>query len=959
MKSVDKIVALLLLILTTGSAVAQQGTIRGSVIEDATGETLIGVTVLIKGTTKGAVTDFDGKFEIRTEPGNYDIQISFVSYETITISDVVLEAGEVTLLENIRLKESVEELEEVVVTADVIKNSESALLTVKRKSANLMDGISAANFRKIGDSDAAAAAKRVTGVSVEGGKYVYVRGLGDRYTKTTLNNVDIPGLDPDRNSIQIDIFPTNLIDNMIILKSFTADLPADFTGGIVNIETKDFPEEKIVNASASISYNPSMHFNPDYLDYEGGSTDFLGFDDGTRGLPNEARVGNIELPSPVNGTEGGEVNDFLNDFSSVMGPTTQTSFMNYSLGLTLANQKALKNDHKLGYIFSASYKNDSRFYDEAVFGEYQKPNGAENYELVLAGSQRGQLAENSVLLGGLAGLAYKTRSSKFKFNVLRLQNGERRSAAFSLLNTDAGGKSDFTGNSFNAEYNERALTNFFLNGEHVNEDASWKVDWKAAYTLSTLDDPDIRRVPYSDAPQGPDFRVGEAGYPTRLWRELDEINIVGKVDVTRELELFMNPAKLKFGVSQVYKERDYEIRAYSIRFFPDTISAGFWTGEPNEVWVDELLYPEGPIYLQGGNPDPNPNKYNSNVNNTAAYISSELMPTEKLKAIIGLRIENFVQRHTGRNQSGERVLDNDIVLDNLNLFPSANFIYSLSDMQNLRASYSRTVARPSFKELSFAQILDPVSNRTFNGGFFEYEGDWDGNLISTLINNFDLRWEFFQNRGQLFSVSAFYKQFSDPIELVRIPVAVTTNEFQPRNVGDGQLYGLEFELRKSLDFLSPDMRWFSVSGNLTLVESQIDMTDAEFQARKSFEKAGEAIEDTRDMAGQAPWIVNAGFSYNNPEIGLDAGLFYNVKGPTLTVVGGNLFPDVYSEPFHSLNFNLNKTFGAKDQAAVNFGINNILNDVREEFYTGFRAEDQIFNSLNPGTQISLGISYSF
>ena len=220
---------------------AQNGTIRGTVIEQATGEPLYGVTVVIKGTTNGAISDFDGKFFIQAEPGIYDIKASFVSLRTLTITGLEVKSGEITVIEQMSLQEDVEELEAVVVTAQVSKSTEAALITVKRKSANMLDGISSASFRKIGDSNAAGAIKRVTGVSIEGGKYVYVRGLGDRYTKTMLDGVDIPGLDPDRNSLQIDLFPTALLNNIVILKTATADQPADFTGGLVNIETKEFP----------------------------------------------------------------------------------------------------------------------------------------------------------------------------------------------------------------------------------------------------------------------------------------------------------------------------------------------------------------------------------------------------------------------------------------------------------------------------------------------------------------------------------------------------------------------------------------------------------------------------------------------------------------------------------------------------------------------------------------------
>ena len=239
-------------------SLAQKGTIRGTVIEEETGEPLFSVTVIIAGTSTGAVTDFDGHFSFQVDPGVYDLQASFVSLETTVIIGVEVKSDEVTVIDQIFLQPDVEELEAVVVSGQVAKSTEAALMAVKRKSPNMMDGISSASFRKIGDSDAAGAIKRVTGVSVEGGKYVYVRGLGDRYTKTMLNGVDIPGLDPDRNSLQIDIFPTSLLNNMMIFKTASADKPADFTGGLVNIETKNFPEEKFFDVSLGITYNLSL-----------------------------------------------------------------------------------------------------------------------------------------------------------------------------------------------------------------------------------------------------------------------------------------------------------------------------------------------------------------------------------------------------------------------------------------------------------------------------------------------------------------------------------------------------------------------------------------------------------------------------------------------------------------------------------------------------------------------------
>lgn len=965
----------LFLILSVSSLFAQKGTIRGTVIADESGETLIGVNIIVAGTSKGTITDLDGNFSLELDPGTYNLQFSYITYQTTTVEGIEVDANEVTVLENIRLAQSSTELQQVVITAEQVRNNEVALMSIKKKSAAIMDGISASKMRLTGDATAVDAAKRVTGVSIEGGKYIYVRGLGDRYSKTTLNGIDIPGLDPDRNSLQLDIFPTNLIDNMVVRKNFTADLPADFTGGLMNVETKSFPDEKILNISASVGFNPSMHFNPDYLTYDGGNTDFLGFDDGTRALPDRAR--DPVIPNPVDPRfSDQEINSFVRSFNPQLGAQRQTSLMDYNLGFTIGDQIDLKSrkdsnyiytnsDPKLGYIFSLSYRSEYRYYDDVIFGEYQRFIEPGVFELDPANIQTGELGEQSVLLGALGGLAYKTDKNKYRLTIMRLQNGESRAGKFFIDNSgSAVGQSGYQANSENLEYNERSMSNVLLNGTHILDDPSWEVDWKLSGTFSTSDDPDIRKTAFTLSPVDTTFIAGAGGNPSRIWRSLSEVSAVARVDVVKSYKYKGADAKFKFGANQLYKNRDYEILFYDIQFF----GGQDWPNpDPGVVLDPENIFPNTPnsIYYQSGNNNPNPNEYQSNVLNTAFYVSNEMNLLPRLKTILGLRAENYVQRHTGRDQafaSGNieegNNLDNEKVLDSFDLFPSVNFIYALSEQQNLRLSYTRTIARPSFKEVSFAQIIDPLTNRIFNGSLFPYP-TWDGNLVETYIDNIDLRWELFQERGQLFSVSAFYKQFQDPIELVRIPAAQTTTEFQPRNVGDGRLYGIELELRKSLEFLAPGLQNWNVNGNVTFVYSEIDMTEIEFNARKTYEKQGQTIDNTRQMAGQAPYVVNAGIGYSNPESGIQAGMFYNVMGPALEIVGTGLYPDVFTEPFHSLNASFSKVLGEEGNTSLTLRVSNILNDRRESFFQSFQAEEQPFTALSPGVEFSVGVRHSF
>lgn len=950
-----------LLILTqflAGFAFAQKGTLRGAIFEEATGEPLFGVSVLVKETSTGAVTDFDGKFEIQVDPGTYTLQISYISYSTVELTAVEVKAGEVNVINDILMAEEASDLETVTVSAAAIRTTESALMSVKRNAANLMDGISASTFRQIGDGDAASAVKRVTGVSIEGGKYIYVRGLGDRYTKTVLNGVDVPGLDPDRNTIQMDIFPTNVIDNIIVSKSFTADLPADFTGGVVDIETKDFPEEKVAKIGISGGINPSMHFNSNYVTYDGGKTDWLGYDDGTREIPTGGRTDIPQYADVVgnpNSPLGQEYQSILGSFNKTLGGYRTNSLMDFGLSFSLGNQ-LVRPRATWGYNVALTYKNETEFYQNAEFNLYAKPREATDTELEPLERQMGDYGVNNVLLGGLAGIALKTEASKFKLNFLHLQNGESKAGEFDFVNTNLG--ANFEAKQYHLEYSQRALTSVLLGGTHYLNGRSWEINWKVAPTKSTIEDPDVRFTRF----RLPNNTVStEVGLPTRIWRFLEEENVSGKLDLTREMFFFEREGKLKFGGNYVYKNRDFNIQSFQFATGNTDL-----TGDPNQILDDENLFApdnrNGVRYNADFIPT-NPNQYQSDLSNVAGYVSAELKPADKLKAIVGVRMEKYTQYYTGTNQGATIVLDNEKVLDDLDFFPTLNLIFNLKENQNLRLSASRTIARPSFKELSYAEILDPITGRTFIGGLFQETTNggteilWDGNLTSTRINNFDLRWEAFQDRGQMFSVSAFYKSFDKPIEMVQF--LSDPGAFQPRNVGRGSVAGLELEFRKSLKFISPSLENFNWNTNVTLTESQIKMSESEFRSRTLTAREGETVKDTRDMAGQAPFIINTGLGYQNYNTGWEAGLYYNVQGSTLNYVGFGNRTDTYTVPFHSLNLNINKTFGADERIQTSLGVQNILNDKKELVFSSYGAEDQYFTRLAPGTKLSFSFGYSF
>ncbi len=272
-KKLSPIKLLVLILFTIFNVNGQTGKIAGTIMDGEFNEPMAFANVLIKNTTKGTTSDFDGKYSIDVEAGNYTIVFSYIGYQTIEISDVVVKSNDEVIVD---VTLNTNSLETVVITTTVRKNTESAILDLQKKSITLLDGLSAQSIKSSGASNIASAVKNVPGVSIQGGKYVYVRGLGDRYTKSILNGVDIPGLDPDRNTIQMDIFPTNILDNIIVVKSAAAEYPADFTGGVIDIVTKDFPTKANYTISTGFGYNPDMHFNDNYLNYSGSNTDFLG-----------------------------------------------------------------------------------------------------------------------------------------------------------------------------------------------------------------------------------------------------------------------------------------------------------------------------------------------------------------------------------------------------------------------------------------------------------------------------------------------------------------------------------------------------------------------------------------------------------------------------------------------------------------------------------------------------------
>ena len=934
-----KIIFLCLIFLQVG-ALNAQSVISGLVTDGDFGGPLAFANVIVreKGQTEtnlGSITDFEGRYSIVVKSeGLYQVEFSYLGYETKVISDVKVGANDEVQV-NVTLNPSSNQLEEVVVTVSAKKNNEAAVLAIQKGAVTLLDGLSAQSIRKSGDGNVAAAIKRIPGVSVQGGKFVYVRGLGDRYSKTLLGGLEVPGLDPDKNTLQLDIFPTSLLDNILVNKSASAAQAADFTGGIVDVILRDFSTLPEYTASLSTSYNATNNLK-DAPSLPGFSLNGLSFDSGKNDLPIPSII-NLPFPeSFLSPAQEKVLTDATNSFTRQMGVSRENNFLDYSIGLTASNQYRLKNDMAIGYIAALNYKYDADYYEEFFNGTVNKePSGVEQFN-----SQEGELGTIQAIASGLFGLSVKTENSKHKAMALYIQSGES--------NAIDGVLQDFIENPYYGIANimthtERNILTFPISGSYKIK-SKLGIDWKIAPSVVSVKDLDFRKAVFNELPNGTRL-IDNAStpFPERLWRNLDETSLSGKLDVKYDFNLGENQSQIKIGAAILTKDRSFTTDRFLIAYTgPSAELNGDFNNILNPDFIWSVEKDKGSYLLGEFQPT---DQYDSGSQTLGAYISGELKFSEKFKSVIGLRYEKYTTTYTGENVQREQFVDAEFI-DVGDFYPSANLIYSFNENTNLRSSYSRTTARPSFKENSAAQIYDPITERFFLG---------NRELTPTYIDNLDVRLEKFGEGNEISALSLFYKMFTNPIEIFYWSITAP-NVLIARNNEEAIVYGAEFEYRKNI--LNNEINRLSLNLNASLIVSELTMGETELKGRKVNEPERN-ISNVRGLQGQSPYIVNTGLNYNLFEKTIEVGLFYNVQGRALQVIGVGSIPDVYTEPFHSLNLNLSKGFGENKNTTVSLRVQNLLNDVIESRFDYFGNTDFLFSSLKPGVNATLRLNYKF
>lgn len=925
--------------LTTG--LFAQSMLKGSIKDASTNEKLPGVTISVKNSTIGAISDLDGNYELKLSPGKYTIVASFISYQSVEVTDVEVNKGKDLTLD-IPLAEATHTLKDVYVVAMGRINSEVSLLNSIRRSSAVISGVSSQQISKSQDRDASEVVRRIPGISVLDDKFVVARGLAQRYNNVWVNNSSIPSSEADTRAFSFDILPSSQIENIMIVKSPQPELPADFSGGFIKVETKGIPNENSTQVSYGVGINTQTQFN-DFKYSKGSGTDFLGFDNGMRSLSSafsSGRIDNDNTNDVTNLTQKG----FNNDWSV----KTKKPLPDQRLGFVI-NRKYTGEDGKMwGVTAALNYSNTSKTYtdmENSRYGVYDSDNDKPYFTFKYTDNQY----NNDARIGALANLIYMSGGKhRIEFrNILNQVGKSRYTEREGYQNT-----SGFYGQR-KAEYiySSRLVYSGQLAGKHTLTQKD-NLDWVAGFSYSNRNQPDRRIINWEQNGYPGDAHYMEYQIDqndiTRDYNKLNEYNYALSANYTHDFS-FDNGFKPSFksGVYGEYRDRNYNTRYFKYRWIADNLSDDFGYQDvytkiliPQNYGADKLYVYDSTDRL---------NDYSGTNSQAAGYVAFSI-PFDRFNIYTGVRLEH--NKMTLKNYttiSGDRSKETDYSYTDI--FPSLNASYSLSDKHLVRLAYGRSVNRQEFREISSSSYYD-----------FDLFSFVSGNpdLKPAYINNFDVRYEFYPSNSEIFSVAFFYKKFKNPIEWTYLDGGGTYT-YTFNNADRANNYGVEVDIKKKLDFMG--LKDFSLTFNGSLIKSDVKF------------KENSGANHDRPMQGQSPYLVNAGIFYQNEKIGLNGTLLYNIIGKRIVGIGrvstssgttiNNDIPDMYEMPRNVLDFALTQKLGK--HVEINAGIKDIL--AAKIKYTQFpkfednngniQKREQVTKEYKPGQNISLTARYLF
>lgn len=892
-------ISLLTFVFQAKAEVQEVGKISGKVIDKKTGEELAGVTVKIEGSNLGCITDFEGKFLLQSiKKGHYNLSFSYITYKRKIIQGVEVKARETTLL-NVAMEDASNEMKEVVVTAEIKKESASSVLIQQKTSFSVSSGISADVIRKTPDRTTADIMKRISGASVQENRFAIIRGLNDRYNLGYLNGSPLASTESDRKAFSLDIIPASVIDQMMVTKSATPDMPGDFAGGIIQIQTRDIPDEDKTTISIAGQYHSLTTFKSAIKGVTC-STDFLGIDDGTR-----------SIPKGIPGLDA-------NKSSSITNMVNQTKLFNndysfQSINSLLPNlniQASTSKRYKLfgsdmGHILALSYSNSTRYAPYST-NNLNLSNGSSVDPNTTDGSfYNYDNYRHQVILGGIMNFAAKVgKASKFSFKNMFTINSEDQTIRQNGLILD-NGRHDTTRAYNNAFYFQSSkMLSSQLSGEHVITSSKIKIKYTAGLNLISREVPDFRRILFSDQK-----RMGDTAFLTKIvgivpdansytsqgsgryYSTLSENMSSVSTDINKTIDVKnLNAIKridIKTGTMMQYRSRTFQARNFmytqNSNYYDGSRGDIIKTYDASQVFANENIDSTTHFLketTQGSD------QYTASSSLQAAYIMCDMKWFQRLRITGGIRAEQFHQHVSSISLGSAQKVDTTY----LDWLPSLNLIYELTEKINLRASASRTVSRPEFREFALMAFYDINTNAIVTG---------NPKLIRAQIYNYDLKFEYYPSAAQLISINPFYKQFNNPVEVSPGTGPAGIYSFSYINTPTAKTYGVEFETRINLGAmkLTQDkavLKNTTIFANYSWIQSEVHVQD-------------NGIDLTRPLQGQSPYVFNAGIMYTDPITKTDLSFTVNQIGNRIAVLGQTQSFMIWEKARTVIDFSVQKT----------------------------------------------------
>jgi outer membrane receptor protein involved in Fe transport len=935
--NVPRIIACLLILIGFGGLTqAQNGTIYGKITDKSNQNPIETATAFVQGTSLGALTDADGVFEIEVPAGTYTVIVKLMEYKDLVLSNVIVRPGEKTMLTG-AMEVFGSTMDTVKITATVQKNSNVGVMAYRKVDDGMVTGISAMDIARSPDRNTSQVLRRVSGASIQENRFVVIRGLSDRYNVAQVNGMALPSSEPDRRAFSFDIFPAGMLDNLIIQKTATPDLPGNFAGGVIQLNTRDIPEKRFVNVSASAGFNTQSSFQP-YTTYQGSKNDWNGNGGAARELPSD-------IPSTA---------DYQNLLDSAEVRFTASKMMPNDWGVQEKKMTAPGINFNLGYGDHKKFgRSDLGFIVGGVFQNQRRvivsERGEFNFDTTRVFNYTDRQYREDAQMGGLLNLGYSYDSTqKIALKLMYNQTGEDLIVSREGINYD----NQQNVRATSMQYTGTKLISGQLGGTHKLTSKGLEVRWGGTYSKLNRTVPNLRRMYYVQNIGDTVFQafvpVGapSPNYAGKYYGQLNEDLMGADLNIALPYNIGAYNQKIHGGFSSQFRERDFGARVFGY------VVANQFTFDWNRLMDgQDTIFDAESIGQDGFRLSESTNtsdSYTAGSQLLAGYFLSDNYLPGRLRAVWGLRLEQYGQHLNTISYGGDTIALDTTTLD---LLPSINVSWEMTKNTFLRLAASRTVSRPELRELA------PFSFYDFNTSSSVYGND---TLDRCHIINLDARFEFYPRAGQLLSGTVFYKKFNNPIEqVIDASTGGGSRIYTFQNVTSATNFGAELEIRLKANRIDSVLHWsgwdkITWFANLSYIRSQVNLSGVASQI---------GSDSTRALQGQSPYLINTGLQYFDVVKGFSVSVLFNRIGRRIFQVGSNGFLNIYEAPRSVLDLQLALRVFRKGEIKLNYS--DILNQ-KNIFYQDQNdngkfdkgVDSQFYGNLF-GSNLSLGFGVNF